>query len=121
MTAVVDQCYYPPRISPRYLQRLEVADLVSVAVAKLRSAGLHAEPSMLEPGGVVGGAIERHTPTCTVFERSFIISPASYGYLASVAGPGNLCSEWQVATLDAAIAHVLDEYVSREPQELGSR
>jgi hypothetical protein len=112
--------FYEPRVSTAYLSRLDLIDpagdeesSVALALRILHSAGLAAEESKLEPGGIVGGVQSFDTAAGKAFKEAFLISPHEGTYRATVTGPGNFCNEEVVASMQDGARSVIKIYRKR--------
>ncbi len=101
-------------LNPIGLERLQLFSSVESELestfAVLRAAGLAVDWSKFMPGWVVGGSSLDHDGDIPFFQGdTFTIRPQGEGFLAALAGPGNLqrqvwretaqsCAQWIVAT-----------------------
>lgn len=109
--------FHEPAVRAGRLERLLVGERDPSSVAAclrcLRDAGLHAEASRVDPGGIVGGLEKSEDEGIVVFGDSFQIRPVVGGFAVAVPGVGRFDEEIE-SSLPTASQRVVALYRARD-------
>lgn len=90
-----------------------MANDVQDVLERCRRVGVHAGPSKLYPGGVLGGLTQGVDNGVVWYQQSFALEPQGAKIRAVVPGPGNGAEEVLCDTFDQGLDWVLQTYRTR--------